>query len=103
MANDWSTIARGPHTSGSLRLHRSPLVRALLTSAALAVAVALAGCDTDGTTLSGREMKPISPTTLREMAQKNMTKESPILIRLFKQESELEVWKEDATGQFATL
>ena len=29
------------------------------------------------------------------MAQKNMTKESPILVRLFKQESELEVWKED--------
>ena len=37
------------------------------------------------------------------MAQKNMAKGSPILVRLFKQESELEVWKQDASGQFALL
>jgi murein L,D-transpeptidase YafK len=75
----------------------------LLTSAALAAAVALAGCETDGTTLSGRALQPISQKMLSEMASKNMTKESPILIRLFKQESELEVWKEDTGGHFALL
>ena len=37
------------------------------------------------------------------MAQKNMTKESPILVRLFKQESELEVWKQDNSGRMALL
>jgi murein L,D-transpeptidase YafK len=75
----------------------------LLASAALVAAIALAGCDTDSTTLSGRALKPISQKTLAEMAQKNMTKEAPVLIRLFKQEAELEVWKEDNTGRFALL
>jgi murein L,D-transpeptidase YafK len=32
-----------------------------------------------------------------------MTKESAILMRIFKEESELEVWKEDKTGRFAIL
>ena len=84
-------------------MNRSPLVRALLTSAALGAAVALAGCETDGTQVPGKALKPISPQLLSEMAQKDMTKESPILIRMFKQESELEVWKADKTGQFALL
>jgi murein L,D-transpeptidase YafK len=77
----------------------------LLASAAFAAAVALSGCDTDSTnpSISAKAMKPIPPKTLSAMAQKNMTKESPILIRLFKQESELEVWKEDSTGRMALL
>ena len=32
-----------------------------------------------------------------------MAKESPILVRIFKEESELEVWKQDKTGRFALL
>ena len=32
-----------------------------------------------------------------------MPKESPILVRIFKEESELEVWKQDTTGRFALL
>ena len=32
-----------------------------------------------------------------------MDKESPILVRVFKEESELEVWKQDRTGRFALL
>ena len=32
-----------------------------------------------------------------------MDLESPILVRLFKQEAELEVWKQDRTGRFALL
>ena len=84
-------------------MSRSPLARVLLASAALAAAIALGGCDTDSTTLSGRALQPISPKMLAEMEKKNMTKESPILVRLFKQESELEVWKQDKNGQFALL
>ena len=38
-----------------------------------------------------------------EIERLNMSKESPILVRLFKEESELEVWKEDRNGQFALL
>jgi murein L,D-transpeptidase YafK len=32
-----------------------------------------------------------------------MPRESPILVRIFKEESELEVWKQDAEGKFALL
>ncbi len=32
-----------------------------------------------------------------------MPKDSPILVRVFKEESELEVWKQDTTGQFQLL
>jgi murein L,D-transpeptidase YafK len=85
-------------------LNRQPLVRSLLASAAIAAAVALAGCDTDGTpAVSGRHMQPLSERMLADIENRNMAKESPILVRIFKEESELEVWKEDKTGRFALL
>ncbi len=75
-----------------------------MASAAIVAAVALAGCNTDGTTaLSGRAMQPLSDQMLAKIEQNNMTKDSPILVRLFKEESELEVWKQDRTGRFALL
>ena len=48
-------------------------------------------------------MQPLSERMLADIDEKNMAKESPILVRIFKQESELEVWKEDKTGRFALL
>ncbi|HEY6603033.1 MAG TPA: murein L,D-transpeptidase family protein, partial [Xanthobacteraceae bacterium] len=84
---------------------RRPLVRALLASAAMAAALALAGCNTDSSTsaVNGRHMQPLSDRMLAEIESKNMAKESPILVRIFKEESELEVWKEDKSGRFALL
>ena len=35
--------------------------------------------------------------------QRNMPKRSPIFIRIFNQEFELEVWKQDTTGRFKLL
>jgi murein L,D-transpeptidase YafK len=85
-------------------LNRRPLVRSLLASAAIAAAIALAGCDTDGTpTVSGRHMQPLSERMLAEIDKRNMEKDSPILLRIFKEESELEVWKENKDGRFALL
>ena len=40
---------------------------------------------------------------LAELEAKNMEKESPILVRIFKEEAELEVWKQDKSGRFALL
>ena len=37
------------------------------------------------------------------MSQKNMSKGDPILVRLFKKESELEVWKRSVDGEYAHL
>jgi len=80
-----------------------PVVRALLASAAIAAAIALAGCNTDEVVPNGRAQAPLSQKTLALMAEKNMDKESPILARVFKEEAELEIWKMDRTGQYALL
>src|SRR4029077_19813413 len=89
---------------GGLALNHLRLARSLLASAVLAAAVGLAGCDTDNTPrVSGRHMQPLSERLLADLETKNMAKESPILVRIFKEESELEVWKEDRTGRFAQL
>jgi murein L,D-transpeptidase YafK len=76
-----------------------------MVSAALVAAVSLAGCNTDGITLptSGKALAPLSARMVSDIEQKNMDKDSPILVRVFKQESELEVWKQDRTGRFALL
>jgi len=89
-------------------LNRRPpvraLARALIATAALTAAVALSGCNTDGTLpLNERASRPLSEKMVADIASKNMDKDSPILIRLFKEESELEVWKKDRTGRFALL
>src|SRR5437588_830392 len=80
-------------------------MRSLLAAGAISAAVALAGCDTDGSTsaVNGRHMQPLSDRLLADIETRNMAKESPILVRIFKEESELEVWKEDKTGRFALL
>ena len=93
-------------TAGEYRvLRRSPLLRSLLASAALVVAVTLAGCNTDGVNLptSGKALAPLSAKMTTDIEQKNMDKDSPILVRVFKQESELEVWKQDRSGRYALL
>ncbi|MPZ55459.1 MAG: hypothetical protein GEU91_02965 [Rhizobiales bacterium] len=83
---------------------RRPLVRMLFASAATAVAIALAGCDSETLTRSNlRANQPLSPKILADIEQKNMVKETPMLIRLFKEEAELEVWKQTREGRYALL
>ena len=48
-------------------------------------------------------MAPLSQRMVEEIANKQMDKDSPILIRIFKEEAELEVWKKNMDGQFALL
>jgi murein L,D-transpeptidase YafK len=81
-------------------------VRALMTSAAVAAAVLLAGCNSDdiGTlSTNAKANKPIPDKMLAEMADKDMDPQSPMLVRLFKQEAELEVWKQNRSGRFELL
>jgi murein L,D-transpeptidase YafK len=80
------------------------VLRSVLASAAIAAIALLAGCDTDKiTSISGRHMQPLPEAVLDELDAKNMAKESPILLRIFKEESELELWKVDKSGRFALL
>ena len=83
---------------------RASLARALTASAVIAGALTLAGCyGDDGYQIPTRAMKELSPEMLTLLDQKNMPKESPILVRLFKEESELEVWKQDTSGHYELL
>jgi len=70
---------------------------------AVAAALTLAGCDTDSIAPSGRAQAPLSDKMIAELSAKQMDKGSPILVRLFKEEAEAEVWKQDRNGDFALL
>jgi murein L,D-transpeptidase YafK len=77
-----------------------------MTSAALSAGALLAGCNTDEMTSLATNAKANQPVPAKLVAQidaKNMDLQSPILVRLFKQEAELEVWKQDRSGRFALL
>jgi murein L,D-transpeptidase YafK len=87
---------------GVSRLICRPAYRALLAPAVIVAAVVLAGCKTD-VTMTGRAQAPLSPQMLSLIESKHMDKASPILVRIFKEESELEVWKRNLDGQYALL
>ncbi len=89
----------------SFTLNYRLLVRVLFTSAALGAGVMLAGCNSDEIALAtnSKANQPVSPKLVATMAEKDMDLQSPILVRLFKQEAELEVWKQDRSGHFALL
>ena len=74
----------------------------LLFVAAIVTSALLAGCQTDGPT-TARHLQPLSPQMLALLEQKNMSSGGPILVRIFKEESELEVWKQDRSGRMALL
>ena len=81
------------------------LVRALLTSVVVATGLVLAGCNGEQMSLASnaKANKPIPEKMLADMQAKDMDSQSPMLVRLFKQEAELEVWKQTRSGQFALL
>ncbi len=85
-------------------MNRASLRRALTVSAVVAAGLTLAGClGEDSYELPTRAMKELSPQMVSLLEQKHMPKDTPILVRIFKEESELEVWKQDDTGHFQIL
>jgi murein L,D-transpeptidase YafK len=86
-------------------LNYRSLVRVMITSAALGAGVMLAGCNSDEMALAtnSKANQPVPPKLIATIAEKDMDLQSPILVRLFKQEAELEVWKQDRSGRFTLL
>jgi murein L,D-transpeptidase YafK len=84
-------------------LYPKSLFRLLLVSAAIVASAALVGCNDKTPDISGRHMQPLSDELLDALDSRNMAREAPILIRIFKEESELELWKLDRSGRFALL
>lgn len=76
---------------GSIPLRGAP--------AALAVGVAAltAGCNGDG---NSRALRPLSSETLALFDQKGVTRNAPTLLRAYKKEAELEVWKQKSDGTY---
>jgi len=71
---------------------------------AASLALALAACQDDNLTRgSTRHLAPIPPATMALMSTKGMSKNDPILVRAYKKESELEIWKRGSNGKYALL
>ena len=78
----------------------------VLAGAALVAALgaALAGCNGDlDVANNAHAYAPIPQDTLDAMAAKGTNKNAPVLIRAFKKEAELEVWKQNAEGRYVFL
>lgn len=101
----WDRGAKIARWVWSFALIYRSLGRALITSVALAAGVLLAGCNSDEISLASnaKANQPVPPKLVAAMTEKDMDLQSPILVRLFKQEAELEVWKQDRSGRFALL
>ncbi len=50
-----------------------------------------------------KHLAPVPPATLALMAARSMAPSAPVLLRAYKQESEIEVWKRAADGRFVHL
>ena len=77
---------------------------ARLTSIAV-VAFGLSACQggLDSLGVGDRGNVPIPKKLIHKMKAKNMAVSSPIMLRIFKQENVLEVWKAKANGRYALL
>ena len=96
-------MGKGP-TLGGIALIRARLISALLLTAAFVGPLTPIRClGADGNQPPAKATKELSPELLSLLQQKHMPKHSPILVRVFKEESELEVWKQDTTGHFQIL
>ena len=83
--------SRGEAASPGLRLRR------LLGACALACVLASPAL------AAGKAEAPVPAATMALMAQKHMEPGAPILIRSYKKESVLEVWKQTREGRYALL
>jgi murein L,D-transpeptidase YafK len=87
---------------------RATVVRALVLTVAFAAASTPVRCLGEDANqlpakLPAKATKELPPELLSLLRQKKMPKLSPILMRIFKEEAELEVWKQDTTGHFQIL
>lgn len=68
-----------------------------------AAATLLSGCEEDRTSSAMRAYHPIPAKTLALMQEKGTAQNSPVLIRTYKKEAELEIWKMAADGHYVHL
>lgn len=85
-------------------MRRSPFIQQFRCVALVTVAgVFLSGCEESSLSPVTKALAPIPPQTLAKMEEIGSSKGAPVLIRAYKKESELEIWKMRADGQYAFL
>jgi murein L,D-transpeptidase YafK len=67
-----------------------------------AAALALAACTSDESGVP-KDIRPVSQKLVYQMKADGMSETSPIFVRIFKEESKLEIWKQQGTGKYALL
>mgnify|MGYP001765998116 CR=1 FL=1 len=77
----------------------------LKAGVALVALTLLAACEEDGRLASrnARHYTPVPAEMVALMSEKGTSKHAPILLRAYKQESELEIWKQNAAGEYIHL
>ena len=77
---------------------------------ALLVATALTGCNdtldtakVDLSTVKNKVQQPLPNSILAEMQKRDMPRNSPIMIRILKEEGKLEIWKAKADNRFEVI
>ena len=97
----------GLQAGGRQALHLKQLVPFFLKAPVLAATIAsLGGCSSviyDVRTSNEVRTGTVKPATLRQMESQNIDRAAPVLIRIYKEERILEVWKQTRTGKFALL
>lgn len=69
-----------------------------------ALALSLSACNVEMSSRTpARASAPVPQATLALMSEKNTDRNAPVLIRAYKQESEIEVWKRDRKGDYVLL
>ena len=87
--------------SGVTALTCATLIRVLVLTVAFAGVFTPVRCLAESSSqLPAKATEELSPELLSLLQQKHMMKHSPIIVRTFKEELELEVWKQDTTGHF---
>lgn len=84
------------------------MIANLLRAGLLTAAIALAGCtgsDVDGISTVGnaKAEKQLSAKRLAEIKAKGMTRTSPVMARIFKEEGKLEIWKQKTNGRYDVI
>lgn len=81
---------------------RDTMMKRIAMAAGLVLALAACQADTASNT-STKHLAPIPQATMALMESKGMSKGDPILMRSYKKESEIEVWKRGRDGRYALL
>ncbi len=95
-----------PRGLGSVALSRSILSVARAAAVAATAGLLLSGCIADSAGISNggaKHLTPLSSQTVALLEHKGMDKQSPILLRIYKEEAELQVWKQTREGRYAHL